>query len=337
MRLGVGAQEGPPMIPTQVQRQAAEAERLGQEQAALRAAPEPETPAEPEATSEVSEPTPGPTPAPPVATDPEETWEQRYRSLQGRLSYEKSQHAAQVSDLKTQLAELSSKLDKAVTPPAPQPQPVKTLSDKDVETFGEDLVDLVRRGAHEAVVQAEAPLKEKIGRLEAENDQLKAQLSGVSERQGKSDLDKYMDRLREKVPDFDQVNVDPRFLTWLEAVDPLSGHPRQAYLNTAYQNMDADRTAALFNAWKQTVTPPSAPVAQPATPAKTPEVARQVAPGRSRGTTPPPAANPNEKIWSTAEVEQFYREASQRKYSPDEQARIEAEIDLAVQSGRVRG
>jgi hypothetical protein len=138
--------------------------------------------------------------------------------------------------------------------------------------------------------------------------------------------------LAKQVPDYEAVNVDPDFLSWLGEVDPLSGAPRQAYLNQAFESFDAARTATLFNTWKQA----AGRVEQPKQQAKQ-ELQRQVAPGTSRSSAGQ-SANPGERVWTAAEIQQYYTDVAKGVYrgKADEAARIESEIDAAVAMGRVR-
>jgi hypothetical protein len=50
----------------------------------------------------------------------------------------------------------------------------------------------------------------------------------------------------------------------------------------------------------------------------------------------PPATTASDKIWTTAEVDEFYAAVRRREYTPTDALRIEAEIDAAVASNRVK-
>ena len=204
------------------------------------------------------------------------------------------------------------------------------MTDKDVEAFGSDLIDVIARKAREV---AQAEFAPKIAQLEAENAQLSGELNGVSERQTDSARTMYFADLRREVPDWEALNVDQRFMDWLAEVDPLSGNPRQEYLNRAFASLDVGRTAVLFNTFKELTAPP--PV--PAKPQPSKQLQRQVAPGTSRASTVA-SSNPAERIWSLSEIDQFYIEIRRGDYKGNEaeRARIEAEIDHAVAEGRVR-
>lgn len=318
-------------IPKQVQAQAEEADRLEAELLATNQPAEGVTPPVEAPPAEAAQPVPEPevppapepeaaTPTPPTTS--EETWERRFKSLQGKYNAEVPRLHADLKDLRAQL----DALKQAQQAPAPKtPEPLVT--EKDVETFGSDLLDVIDRKAREV---ARSMVDAETAELKAENQRLNEQLSGVAERQVTNDQRGYFVELSRQVPDWETVNVDPGFMDWLAEVDALSGAPRQAYLDSAFNAHDVARTAALFNAYKATLAP-----APQQTPARR-ELERQVAPTPSKGNASNPPASASEKVYSLREIETFYHDVAQGKYSPDEAKRVENEIDLAVATGRVR-
>lgn len=321
-------------LPKQVRAQMEEAERLERE--LLEAAtPTPAEATEPEPKPEDTtdllegEPLPEPEvietePEPePVKQSDDDTWERKYKTLQGMYNADVPRLRNEVADLKTQLSTAITKLEAASQ--QTKADPVERLvTDKDVEDFGGDLVDLIKRQATE-IAQAE------VKRLQEENAQLREELTGVSERQGDIARQNYFSDLGRIVPDYEEINTDQRFLDWLSEVDPLSGFQRQEYLTNAFNTYDVARTATLFNTFKELT---GSTQAKPKQPPK--ELVRQVAPGTSKASAQT-ITNPNEKIWSMAEIDRFYKDVARGVFKGNdaEQARIEAEIDLAVQQGRL--
>ncbi len=319
-------------LPKQVQAELEAAERLEQE--LLNAANPPEPTQDPEPQPEPNadpEPQDDPEPAP-VNQDPEpqpeptkpsddETWERRYKTLQGMFNAETARFKSEVAELKSELKEAISKLKEA---PATPTEPQRSLvTDKDVEDFGGDLVDLIGRKAADVV-------NAKMARLEEENARLREELGSVSEQQGEARRDVYFSSLERVVPDYRELNVDPDFLEWLSETDSLSGQPRQHFLNIAFESYDVERTAVLFNAYKDTIAPAPQPTVVPK------ELQRQVAPGTSKASSvaSTPAA---ERVWKMSEIDKFYKDVARGVYKGNdaEQARIEAEIDQAVLEGRL--
>lgn len=308
-------------LPPQVQAQADEVERIEQEMAAEVAVPQdPPTP--------VPEPTPEPpAPAPPEPKPEDDVWRNRYLTLKGMFDAEVPRLQSENKELKASLTDLNAKVD-ALSKAPPEPRS-RLVTEKDTEAFGEDLVDLAKRVATEVVEEREAKLKDEIERLSKENGELKTQFTGVTEKQEDRDRVTYFAELKRLVPNYETLNTDEGFVSWLAEVDALSNLPRQVFLNDAYQKMDVSRTATLFNTYTKS--------AEPAPPLVDPELSRQVAPGTSKSTTTP-TDDPALRIFSTADVEVFYRDVSKGAYRgrDAERVRLEAEIEAAAATGRVR-
>lgn len=285
---------------------------------------------------------PAPAPVSPTPSEPSSddlTWEQRYRTVQGKYSAEVPRLSADLRSTQEKLAAVTAEIAQLKGKQAEAPKPKTPLvTDKDVEAFGSDLIDVIDRKAREV---AESMVDTRMGELEGENRKLKEQLSGVTERQVLNDRQAYFTELARQVPDFEALNVDQGFMDWLADVDPLSGSPRQEYLNKAWTAFDAGRTAVLFNAYKQLKVSasnvPTAPAQQEPMSQTKQQLQRQVAPSRSRVSSDPASSTPS-KIWTAREIEGFYADIRRgRYYGKDaERAQVESEIDQAVAQGRVR-
>ena len=314
-------------LPKQVQAQADEAERL---EALLSQQTPPDEPQPP--TEDVKEqPAPVPVAPEPVATPAEpteETWQKRYKTLQGKFNAEVPRLSQQVRELNQRLADAQAKIAELAKTPAKAAKGPSLVTDKDIEAFGGDLVDLVKRQAQEV---AEQLAVEQLSSLAEENKRLRQNLEQVSERQGQSDRERYFTQLGNLVADYEELNVDEGFLAWLSEADPMSGQVRQEFLNSAFNNFDVVRTANLFNAYKSTLSPTPATTR---TPNRTLE--RQVTPGTSK-VNGPTEAQPDTRIWKQSEITQFYADVTKGLYRgrDTDQARIEAQIDQAVAEGRV--
>ncbi len=328
-------------LPKAIQRQVEEADRLVDTLAGTKPDGEgipPETDP-PDTTNQVVDPPQDPPPAPPqpVSQEPsvpptppqDDSWLTKYHALKGKYDAEVPRLHAELREMKAQMQQLVA--DKAaVEAKATKPQESqKTLiTEQDREAFGPDLIDLIERAAESklsAYGQREVELVNEIKTL-------KQELASVSERQGISDKDRFLMGLGQRVADWETLNVDPGFLEWLQQVDPVYGAPRQAALTAAYEVLDVDRVARIFNTYKQTVTPPAQPQTQP----QKPDLQRQVAPTRSRSTTPPAASASNQRIFTQQEITQFYDEWRRGFIDNDEAARMEKEITAAAAQGRVR-
>ncbi len=329
-------------LPKQVQAQAAEAERIANELAAanppqVQPTPE-EQPAQPESQqpaeaqqAQSTEEQAVPSESHPSSDENDVTWQRRYQTLRGMYDAEVPRMHGRIKELEQQLQQAVEQFKQAAQQPKQSEEPPKRLvTEKDEEAFGSDLLDVMQRKAQEVIHAEREQFTQMINELRAENAKLHQQVGSVSERQGATDRRGYLNALEQQIPGFEAINADPKFLEWLDDMDPMTGLSRKAYLTDAYNAMDVGRTAAIFTSW------PGAKGHQQQRNPKA-DLAKQVAPNAARTSSTPPS-NPNERSWSMREIDLFYKDLARGAYrgrDADAQ-RIEAEIDLAVSQGRVR-
>lgn len=274
-------------------------------------APAPETPpVEPPAAVAPAQP------ATPAATD--EDWQQKYRTLKGIFDAETPRLHRQVKELTAQVGELTTKLEQKTA--APPPEAKSTVTDQDVETFGQDLIDLQRRIAKDVGAAFEGRLEA----LSAQNAALTQKLEQTGNKVGEMTFDQ---RLTRAVPDFDALNADPQWIAWLDEVDPLLRAPRRSVAQEAFDTGDVEAIAHYVNLFRQGAKP--APVDH-----RQAELERQVAPSRVSTGAP---VTPQGKTYSVAQWGTAYNKVAQLnaqgKY--DEAKTLEAELDAAANEGRV--
>jgi hypothetical protein len=326
-------------LPKAVQRAVEEADELVAQISGDKTVENQDPPPDPPPTeTEPQDPPPDPPPAeppqqtvsqePPAAKDvPESKWESKYHTLKGMYDAEVPRLHAELREMKSQVQQLVADKAAAEAKAATAPEPQKSLiTDADKEAFGPDLIDLIERATESKV----STFRAREAQLVDEIKQLKSQLGNVSERQVVSDKDRFLMGLSQRVSDWEQLNTDPGFLEWLQQVDPVYGLPRQAGLNSAYEAFDVARVATIFETYKQ-LTAPKQTQQRPKQ-----ELQRQVAPTRSRVSTPPAADAQNQKIFNSREIEQFYDEWRRGFIDNDEAVRMEKEIHAAIAEGRIR-
>ena len=262
---------------------------------------------------------------PTTPTTPVDPWEHRFKTLQGI-------HNAQMRDFRERESELTSRLtalaEKVATgrPAETQPEANPTIG-KHEENFGADMVGMVR----DVVSTMFMPqVQEVLNRLA----DLETQFKGTTQAVEQTALEVFQDKLAKLVPDWQTVNTDMGFLEWLAQKDPFSGVIRQQVLTDAGNKLDADRVAAVFNAYKALIQPP----AQTPTPQapKPPSLESQVSP---RASAPAPVQpNPQPTFVSEKDVLNFYADVRAGKYrgNPAEQNRLEAYFNQALAEGRIR-
>lgn len=318
-------------LPNAVQRQVEIADRMVSEMTGQQTAPEAETVGqtqEPAQQPPISQETiPEPTPAP-AAT--EDKWEHKYLTLKGMYDAEVPRMHQTMREMQTQVNGLVAEnaTFKAQKLSTTEAAPAKTLiTDSDKEAFGTDLLDLIDRATEQKV----AEFRSREAQLRVEIDSLKGNLGTVHQKQTESEQDRFVNGLAAKVTDWEALNLDQGFLSWLQQVDPVYGVPRQAALNGAVQRKESDRVATIFNAYKATLgdTPPPAANNRQ-------ELLRQVAPTRSRQTSAPATTTGEGRVWNESEIARFYAQSRSGYMDEAEVAKVQAEIDSAVSTGRVR-
>jgi hypothetical protein len=253
-------------------------------------------------------------------------WEHKFKTLQGLFNAEVPKLQGQVKQLNAKLQEVQTSVEqskaKVDLPEDTRPE----TNAKDVEAFGEDLVEMVQRQFSGSIKALSAKIDTLLTPLAARVQTLEQQLQGTESAVKLTAEEVFFDRLSKTVPDWEQLNVDQRFLNWLEQVDPVYGEPRKAALTIARRNLDVARVTAVFSAFKDTL--PKQP--------KTDTLAKQISPkSGTASVTPKPDQKP---VIRESEVTAFYHDVATGKYRgrDKEMAEREAVINLALAEGRIQ-
>ena len=181
------------------------------------------------------------------------------------------------------------------------------LTPEDEKNFGHEIIDLIQRGSRQAM----APV---LDRLEERDEQLREGL----QRAAKTAIDHALDAA---VPNWRQVNSDPRWIGWLNLPEPLSGCRRQDLLNDAVAQGDADRVIRIFRGFIAEVGGQPAHSVQPAS----------VLPASY------PAPSSRGRIYSREDITRMAALHRRKAISDAEYARWENEFIRAANEGRVKG
>lgn len=332
--------------PTPEEKAAADAEtaRAVEAQAAAEAAqatpkPKPKKAAKPAASAEPEPPKQVDPPQPPDHNNVNEAqWEHRYHSMKGR--FDASQQT--IGSMQEQMTQLGDELMRTQAliqnrPALPQRQaapPQSIITDADKEAFGDDLINLARRAAQET-------MGPEIDAVKQEN----ARLRNKMQQDAQMGVGQLLDR---DIPNWREINRDPRFIQWLRLPDIYSRKPRKAMLSEAYQAADAPLVKAFFEGFirdeavtgHDDLTPQSEP--QDGTPAPQRQAAVPLsslaAPGRAKpasGDTPGPADKPT---FTRTQIAKFYSDVRKGLYAgrEAEKTQQEKQIFAAQADGRVR-
>lgn len=278
-----------------------------------------------------SPPPPAPLPAPAEPVSPEQ-WEHRYNSMKGR--YDATQRT--IGEMQETISQLGDELVRTQqvlrAPRAPAPgntPPAPLLTPQDEEDYGKPLIDFAQRAALAAV----AP---KMTELENRNQEL-------SQRLARSALTDMRADVTASVPNWREINRNPRFLAWLRLPDIYSGDVRQALLNRATQAADAPRVIAFFKgflaeeeATGQSLAPQPEPPVAPRTPAI--RLDSLTAPGKARPAGGNSAQSVDKPVFTRAQIAAFYADVRASRYAGREvdKDKLEREIFAAQADGRVR-
>ena len=158
-------------------------------------------------------------------------------------------------------------------------------------------------------------------------------VQNVARQQTQSATDNFWAELNRRVPNWQQINNDQDFQNWLLQLDPLTGQTRQTFLEAAQKALDVNRVVAFFDAFAPQTGQDAKTNGQPSRSAS--ELEKQVAPGRSRGTSN--AVDNNPKTYSPEEIRAFYNDVRAGKYKgrEKERGRIEHDIFAAQREGRI--
>lgn len=321
--------------PRAVRKQAAEADRLLKELSAkpgetVVADAPPAPAAEPAALA-----APAPAPAEPTvvavqppapAAEPQDDYKQRYSTLKGKYDKELAEMRVLAAEQAEQIRQLEQLVEQATaarpTPTFGKSPESKLIKPEEEDEYGKEFFDVVGRRAREIMEAELGPLKEKL--QQSSNREVK-----LTEEQKRINVQSALD---EHVPNWGQLNTDPRFLAWLAERDVFSGQVKQVLLTKAFQEGDAARVVQFFKAFQEDS------VGTPTPAARTPSVdpGTLVAPGTPKGGSGPMEAPGGARVWTQAEISEFYANVRRGKVPAERKALIEADIIRAAAEGRVR-
>lgn len=306
------------------------------------AAPVPQVPTTPEPPAYASAPqapavsAPAQAPAP-VEDENSETWKHRFLAMQGR--HDSSQRTiAEMQDQMTQLGNELLKMQQSYQrrpqqQPQRRPPPAPTfLTEADVQTYGSELVDFAQRAAAHAV----AP---QLDAVKTQNAELRRQLAVEARRR----LDQQVELA---VPNYREVDREPRWHRWLLGIDAFTGRVRQQLLNDAISAAEAPRVISFFKGFLAEEAATGhlelAPRSQQAAPPKEPVIplASLAAPGRPRPATGGETSSVTleKPVYTRADIKRNY-ELHRRQAFVGREAewnRLEHDMIAAGREGRVR-
>lgn len=303
-------------LPEAVRRQVERAEQLQKEQMEQDTSKQ-ETPS----TEEVQQEPAGQQvrPETPKPHQPEHNeWQSKYQSLKGKYDAEVPRLHHDLRTMRDQISVLNQQLQA-------KQQEVETPAQSDLnpeafDEYGEDFRLLV----------------DKLKQAEAEIARLKGDVGAVAQGQAQTRTERFWADVNQLLPGWEEQNSSPAFQQWLGEVDPVAGVPRQAILDRAQTNLDAQHIARIFNAWPGKQAP-----AQKTAPRSSMEA--QVAPNNS-GVSGGETVS-HQVTYSRADVSSFYRQVAGNSFpfkfkgklvkNNDDARQIEMDFHTAMNEGRI--
>jgi len=260
----------------------------------------------------------------PPAQAPEEDWEQKYLTLQGKFNAQVPRLQQDIRRLQGQMSAIANEnqqLKEAATKPQTQDDHGDPALDKDsFSEYGEEFGTLV----------------DTIEKLRTDNATLAQQLKSISgditdDRQAnaQANYDGYMAEVSGNITklggNFSDLNSDPKFLNWLRQYPEGEAESRHAKLLRAESGQNSAATMEIFTEYlrptqKQKPKPPTPNVQPPPSP-----------------TASGIPVQPEGRMWTRAEISQFFQDKVKGvfKGKEEEAAQIEADIHAAPGQGRV--
>lgn len=237
----------------------------------------------------------------------------RYNSLRGKYDAEVPRLNQAVKDMEAQLNAAREENARLQEEAATASQRSAGLTDEDVDTYGSDMVDMVRRGVNESL----GSVTSETAKMRAELERIKAQVS-ANQRTNEAAAEREFTRVfDEAIPGWREQNEDPEFLEWLKTPIPGYGVPRQIALNGAVQQNDPYQAVEIF---KEFLNEKQAK--------RNNGLGRQVQPDYAHRSAQPAGTVPT--TWTQAKVAEFYARAQRHEFSPEEYQRLEQDLNDAL-------
>jgi hypothetical protein len=195
------------------------------------------------------------------------------------------------------------------------------LTQKDVDDYGRELLDVSQRAAMQAIAPHLQNLQQQNAALWQDNADLRARQA----REARRALDQ---RVEAAVPNYRVFDQDPRWHSWLSSRDMMSGRVRQELLNEAIASGNTSWVVEFFKKFE------AEPASNFQNGSFSGDRASERAPSRARRRS----AAPGETVYTNDSIRKLYEAHRRGVYAnrPDDWSRIEADIFAAQREGRVQ-
>lgn len=161
-----------------------------------------------------------------------ETWKHKYEVLQYKYNAEVPRMAEEIRQLKEQINELSKSNSNTTTNTVPE----------SLESFKEEYPEIYE--AMETMMSAR--MNNIMQKYIDEINKLKSELGSKVERTESKTREAFLARMDKELPEWRNINVDPKFIEWLSVPDKYTGIQKLQLLRKAWDDMDFDRSIVFF-------------------------------------------------------------------------------------------
>jgi len=265
----------------------------------------------------------------------ETEWEKRYKGLQKRYNREVPELRGLLSTAEDKVEFLQKDVDelKVSIQNVETLQPALdevTFSDEEIEQYGEGNIGMMRKVAQQSageMAKQIVDLQQQLANVKQGVTQVRETVVVNHERDFRSAL--ALKVKTETGRDWLEINDDDGFHNFLAELVPYTDREKQEFLAKAHSEFDVDAAAKFFIDYAG----PSSLKKEPS-PSIVPNVPEElITPETSSGGIPPIE---EAKVYTHAEVDQFYADKRKGKYKDKNEARkIEQDILTAGREGRI--
>lgn len=285
----------------------------------------PEQPLATEPADTVTEPTPQPT----ELEHHDDAWKQKFDVLTGKYNAEVPRLHQQLKEQASLLERLQTELETQKVKPAEPDVPKQSLvTSNDEETFGSDLIDLSRRVTRDEIGVVTARIAQ-IEQMLQNISQLPKQVEQVAQQQAQTMEDRFWGSVNQAIPDWNEVDADPRWIEWLNLTPPFAVKTYRELAGEAISAGLVQPVVELVKAWKDQA---GVAQAQQNKSNTKQELQRQVAPSKSNASNVPQG----KKLWTAADYERAFDPRLSAEMSEADIDSLQAEAELAYSEGRIQ-
>jgi len=242
-------------------------------------------------------------------------WKKKYEENSRRMAGLKAsgdtfkhESRLQIEQLKQQIEELQSR--EVVKPDVFD----GVFTDEDRDVIGDEAVNIIKKASQKVSENGLDPLRKEL--LELKKEKAEEQVR-QQQRDSERTYDTFLNSLDKLVPEWQSINADPEFISYLSDVDEHSGYTRQELLHRAEQNGDVSRVAGFMQSFYDTSNPGKK------------KLAEKVGPTNSTGAS---VVGEGVEAMPGSYIDKFYEDSIRGAFKGNEmvQQQIQSEIDKAL-------